>query len=161
MLESQSESGVPQKTVPQKLEWLVLRALALDANGKLDEAFLALQEALTVAEPSGLIRVFVVEGLPMAKLLSKARGVTPDFLTKLKAAFEDQYFQATNVFDPLSTRELEVLRLITQGLSNQEISERLFRALSTVKWHNQKIFDKLQVQSRTEAIVRARELNLV
>ena len=63
--------------------------------------------------------------------------------------------------EPLSQRELEVLQLIAQGLSNREISERLFLALDTVKGHNRRIFDKLQVQSRTEAIARARELGLL
>ena len=63
--------------------------------------------------------------------------------------------------EPLSERELEVLRLVAQGLSNREISLRLFLALNTVKGHNQKIFDKLQVQSRTEAVARARELGLL
>ena len=61
----------------------------------------------------------------------------------------------------LTGRELEVLRLIAEGLSNQEISERLFLALNTVKGHNQIIFDKLQVQRRTEAVARARELGLL
>ncbi len=64
-------------------------------------------------------------------------------------------------FEPLSGRELEILKLITQGLSNREIGERLFLALDTVKGHNRRIFDKLQVQSRTEAIARARELGLL
>jgi len=63
--------------------------------------------------------------------------------------------------EPLSERELEVLRLIALGLSNREISERLFLALSTVKGHNRSIFDKLQVQSRTEAVARARQLGLL
>jgi LuxR family maltose regulon positive regulatory protein len=61
----------------------------------------------------------------------------------------------------LSQREIEVLQLIAQGLSNHEISDRLFLALSTVKGHNRIIFDKLQVQSRTEAVARARELHLL
>ena len=68
---------------------------------------------------------------------------------------------AQPLVEPLSQRELEVLQLIAQGLSNREISERLFLALSTVKGHNQRIFDKLQVQSRTEAVARARELGLL
>jgi LuxR family maltose regulon positive regulatory protein len=63
--------------------------------------------------------------------------------------------------EPLSQRELEVLQLIAQGLSNREISERLFLALNTVKGHNRKIFAKLQVQRRTEAVARARELELL
>ena len=65
------------------------------------------------------------------------------------------------LIEPLSQRELEILQLIAQGLSNREIGERLFLALDTVKGHNRKIFDKLQVQSRTEAIARARELGLL
>ena len=68
---------------------------------------------------------------------------------------------AQPLIEPLSRRELEVLRLIAQGLSNQEISERLFLALDTVKGHNRKIFGKLQVQRRTEAVARARELGLL
>jgi LuxR family maltose regulon positive regulatory protein len=63
--------------------------------------------------------------------------------------------------EPLTERELEVLRLIAQGLTNREIGERLFLALDTVKGHNRRIFDKLQVQRRTEAIARARELGLL
>ena len=67
----------------------------------------------------------------------------------------------SKMVEPLSQRELEVLRLIAQGLSNREISERLFLALSTVKGHSRIIFDKLQVQRRTEAVARARELGLL
>jgi LuxR family transcriptional regulator, maltose regulon positive regulatory protein len=63
--------------------------------------------------------------------------------------------------EPLSPRELEILQLIAQGLSNHAICERLFLALSTVKGYNQRIFEKLQVQSRTEAVARARELGLL
>jgi LuxR family maltose regulon positive regulatory protein len=63
--------------------------------------------------------------------------------------------------EPLSQRELEVLRLVAQGLSNSEISQRLFLALSTVKGHNLRIFAKLQAQNRTEAVARARQLGLL
>jgi LuxR family maltose regulon positive regulatory protein len=66
-----------------------------------------------------------------------------------------------SLIEPLSQRELDVLRLIAKGLSNREISERLFLALSTVKGHTRVIFDKLQVQRRTEAVARARELGLL
>ncbi len=65
------------------------------------------------------------------------------------------------MFEPLSQRELEILKLVAQGRSNREIGERLFLALDTVKGHNRRIFDKLQVQSRMEAIARARELGLL
>ena len=65
------------------------------------------------------------------------------------------------LIEPLSQRELEVLRLIALGLSNDDISKRLFLALDTVKGHNRRIFDKLGVQRRTEAVARARELGLL
>jgi LuxR family maltose regulon positive regulatory protein len=65
------------------------------------------------------------------------------------------------LIDPLSDRELEVLRLVAQGLSNEEISKRLFLSVNTVKGHNLRIFGKLQVKSRTEAAARARELGLL
>ncbi len=74
---------------------------------------------------------------------------------------ESDPHHSQGLVEPLSRRELEVLRLVAQGLSNHEISERLFLALSTVKGHNLKIFEKLQVKRRTEAIARARELGLL
>jgi len=96
-----------------------------------------------------------------------------DYTGKLLSVFESQENRnidasallnsraSQTLIDPLSQRELEILQLIAQGLSNHEIGERLFLALSTVKGHNQKIFDKLQVQRRTEAVARAHELGLL
>ena len=109
----------------------------------------------------------------MAQLLSAAneRGISLEYTGKLLAAFSN--FAAvpasqskpqtpnSKLIEPLSQRELEVLQLIAQGLSNDEICKRLFLALSTVKGHNRLIFDKLQVQRRTEAVAKARELGLV
>ncbi len=92
------------------------------------------------------------------------------YLRKLLATFDSpngaretlgQAAGDERLLEPLSQRELEVLRLVAEGLSNREISRRLFRALSTIKGHNQTIFDKLQVRSRTEAVARARKLNLL
>jgi LuxR family maltose regulon positive regulatory protein len=127
-----------------------------------------LEEALTLAKTGGLVRSFVDEGAPMAELLSKAaaQGVMLHFVGKLLGAFETGGKQGESksvqpLIDPLSERELEILRLIAQGLSNREIGERLFLALNTVKGHNRRIFSKLQVQRRTEAVVRARELDLL
>ena len=131
--------------------------------------------ALRPAEPEGYVRIFVDEGMPMARLLSAAaaQGIMPDYIGRLLAAFaaEEQKSEdrvslppapsAQSLSEPLSQRELEVLLLIAQGLSNREISVRLFLALDTVKGHNRKIFGKLHVQRRTEAIARARELGLL
>ena len=94
---------------------------------------------------------------------ASAHGRIPDAIGKLLAVFEVEKRKSHDesvqrLIEPLSHRELEVLRLISQGLSNHEIGEQLFLALDTVKGHNRKIFGKLQVQRRTEAVARARAL---
>lgn len=159
----------------EQLKAMVLQVLALQMQGEVDQAVHLLTEVLALAEPAGFIRLFVDEGRPMARLLSQveAPGMLPDYVKKLLAAFavEDEKQKREDIstqpspgqslFEPLSHRELEVLHLMAEGLSNQEISERLFVALDTVKGHNRKIFGKLQVQRRTEAVARARELGLL
>jgi LuxR family transcriptional regulator, maltose regulon positive regulatory protein len=152
------------------IEILALLALAHAAQGDIPPALVSLERALTLAEPEGYVRLFVDEGVPMAELLTRMKdesGRMKAYIHKLLAAFGNtnefhpSSFIPQPLVEPLSQRELKVLKLIAQGLSNREIGERLFLALSTVKGHNQKIFDKLQVQSRTEAIARARELGLL
>jgi LuxR family transcriptional regulator, maltose regulon positive regulatory protein len=159
----------------ERLRVMVLQALAFHAHGEKDEAVRLLGDALALAEPGGFIRIFVDEGLPMARLLSEAaaRGIMPDYIAKLLAAFEAEEqksedeshlppdLPAQSLTEPLSQRELEVLQLIAQGLSNRDISERLFLALDTVKGHNRRIFGKLSVQRRTEAVEKARSSNIL
>jgi LuxR family maltose regulon positive regulatory protein len=156
----------------ERLKAMVLQAVALHIQGEKDKAVQVLGDALTLAEPGGHVRIFVDEGSPMAQLLSEAaaRGLMPDYVNKLLAAFEAEALKSEDksslpsvqpLIEPLSQRELEVLRLIAHGLSNDEISKRLFLALDTVKGHNRRIYDKLQVQRRTEAVARARELGLL
>jgi len=154
------------------LKVMVLQAVVQHVHGEKDKAVQLLGEALALAEPGGFIRIFVDEGAPMAQLLLEAasHGVMPDYIGKLLTVFEAEKRKSEDkpdlppaqpLIEPLSQRELRILQLIAQGLSNREISERLFLALSTVKGHNRNIFDKLQVQSRTEAVARARELGLL
>jgi LuxR family maltose regulon positive regulatory protein len=159
----------------KQLKATVLQAVALHAHGEKAKAVQLLGDALALAEPGGFIRIFVDEGAPMAQLLSEAaaRGIMPDYIAKLLAAFEAErqagegkpYLPpappAQPLIEPLSQRELEILQLIAQGFSNREIGERLFLALDTVKGHARRIYGKLQVQRRTEAIARARELDLL
>jgi LuxR family maltose regulon positive regulatory protein len=159
----------------ERLKTLVLQALAHQAGHAADQAAGALEEALALAEPGGFLRLLLDEGPPMARLLADAAAhrVRPDYVAKLRAAFAAETPHPAEAApprsappahlldEPLSQRELEILHLIAQGLSNREIGERLFLALDTVKGHNQKIFGKLQVQRRTEAVARARELGLV
>jgi LuxR family maltose regulon positive regulatory protein len=144
-----------------------------------------LQHALALAEPEGYARMFLDESASMFRLLrdASARGVVPEYAGRLLAAFgaesgpapadpaarpagsrhrgSPSLSPAQSLIEPLSQRELEVLRLIAQGLSNREICERLFLALDTVKGHNRRIYGKLHVASRTEAVARARALGLL
>jgi LuxR family transcriptional regulator, maltose regulon positive regulatory protein len=155
-----------------RLKVLVLQALALQAQGDQSLAVELLLEALTLAEPGGYIRLFVDEGAAMAHLLAVAQleGRMPDYIGRVLAVWkaeqqkgEDPSHLATARprIEPLSRREGEVLLLLAQGLSNHEIAGRLVLALDTVKGHNRSIFNKLQVQRRTEAVARARELGLL
>ena len=169
------------------LEILVQQVLAYQARGDIAAALDALKNALALAEPEGYVRLFVDEGKPIDELLTVAamRGILPDYVNKLRAAIEsgqeendDSSWSQLSVsstspghfpnrsseqplIEPLSQREMEVLQLVAEGLSNREISERLFLSVNTVKGHNRIIFGKLQVQRRTEAVARARELGLV
>ncbi len=153
------------------IEILMVQALAHKAQGDLPAALEALEQALMLAQPEGYVQLFVDEGQPMAELLSQAaaHGLMPEYTGTLLAAFPNFGLASlskiqnlkSEIIEPLSDRELEVLQLIAQGLSNHEIGERLFLALSTVKGHNRTIFGKLQVKRRTEAVARARELGLL
>ena len=120
------------------IEILVLQALAHQAQGNVSSALVLLQRALVLAEPQGYVRVFVDEGLPMAELLSEvaAHGIMPDYCGLLLDAFEADEPKSEDksclspaplaqpLIEPLSQRELEILQLIAQGLSNREIGER-------------------------------------
>jgi LuxR family maltose regulon positive regulatory protein len=152
------------------IEILALQAIAHNTQGDIPSALLPLQRALQLAEPQGYIRMFLDEGKSMMGLLREAstHKIIPGYTDKLLAAFQAERQESKGkperpqpLIDPLSQRELEVLRLVAQGRSNQEICERLFLALDTVKGHNRRIFDKLQVQRRAEAVARARELGLI
>lgn len=156
----------------ERLQIMVLQTLARHAHGEKDGALRVLGDALAMAEPGGFIRIFVDEGVPMARLLSEAAsyGIMPDYAAKLLAVFEAEGREreeelylphARPLVEPLSERELEVLRLIAQGLSNREIGGRLFLALDTVKGHNRRIFAKLMVRRRTEAVAKARSLAIL
>jgi LuxR family maltose regulon positive regulatory protein len=151
-----------------RLRVLVLQAVVLQAQGDRDEALQVLMDALALAAPAGFIRLFVDEGPPMVQLLTAAaaHGVQPAYTARLLAACgapdtPRPALGAPPLVEPLSEREREILRLVAQGCSNREIGERLSLALDTVKGHNRRIFGKLGVQRRTEAVARARDLGLL
>jgi LuxR family maltose regulon positive regulatory protein len=150
------------------IELLALQALILDAQGKQDEALEVLARALTLAEPEGYVRTFVDESEPMAALLRRAasRGIAPGYTPKLLAAFEPDTISgkppaATTLIEPLSERELEVLRLLKTELSGPEIARELTIALPTLRFHTRNIYGKLGVHNRIQAVTRAETLGLL
>jgi LuxR family transcriptional regulator, maltose regulon positive regulatory protein len=168
VLESYRQQIDAKNWYDEQLKVMVLQAAAKYQNGDAAEAINALADALALAAPGGFVRTFVDEDQPMQRLLVEAvgRGVMPQYTRKLLAAFQTEPGQpepasSQPLIEPLSERELEILGLVAEGLSNRDISERLFLALSTVKGHNRNIFDKLQVKRRTEAVARARVLSLI
>jgi LuxR family maltose regulon positive regulatory protein len=155
------------------IEILILQALASQARGDTTRAMTTLEQALALAEPGGFIRIFVDEGPPMARLLYEAatRGIAPDYASRLLSAFPMAEPEQTDpsktqtpkseLVEPLSEREIEVLQLIAEGLTNQEVASRLFLALSTVKVHTRNIYGKLGVNNRTQSVARARALGIL
>jgi LuxR family maltose regulon positive regulatory protein len=166
-----------QKRTGSIIEILLMQALVCQAQGKQPQALSALERALTLAEPEGYLRTFVDEGEALRLTISDFRMTIAsnshpllEYVDRIFASFPQPVEDGlqskiqnpkSKMIEPLTDRELEVLHLIADGRSNTEISQRLFLALSTVKGHNLRIFNKLQVQNRTEAVVRARELGLL
>jgi LuxR family transcriptional regulator, maltose regulon positive regulatory protein len=161
------------------IEILILLGLAHHAQGDTPVALEALQQALTLAEPQGYIRVFLDESLPMLQLLleAAARKIMPNYTGKLLAGFEAQQQKSAGkpsldsrgqpshasqpLLESLSQRELQVLRLFNTDLSGPEIAQKLEIALSTVRTHTKSIFSKLNVKNRRAAVKRASDLDLI
>jgi LuxR family maltose regulon positive regulatory protein len=162
LLQAAEQSG----RIGSAIEILMLQALAWQIRGDPAKAMIALERALALAEPEGYVRLFVDEGAPMAGLLRQAaaRGLFPGYVARLASVYgaqPDTSAARQALTEPLTERELEVLRLMAAGLSNREIARELSVALSTAKAHVRQIFDKLDVHSRTQAVARAREWDLL
>ena len=152
------------------IEILLLQALAHRAHGDLPGALAPLHQALTLAEPEGYVRRFVDEGVAMRDLLRHAAGDGASAYTRrLLSAFDrsDQRAAAPPraaaavLAEPMTAREVEILRLVAAGLRNQEIADRLYISPATVKRHIANAYGKLGVGHRTEAVARAHELRLL
>jgi LuxR family transcriptional regulator, maltose regulon positive regulatory protein len=156
------------------LETLVLQALIQHAQGQLPQALTALHKTLSLTEPEGYVRLFVNEGPPMAELLQQlaASGQASPYIARLLEALgisSDRQQEValpqsgvqSAVVEPLSEREVEVLRLIATGRSNAEIAQVLVVSTGTVHTHLKHIYGKLDVHNRTEAVAHARELDLL
>ncbi|MBA2697058.1 MAG: helix-turn-helix transcriptional regulator, partial [Actinobacteria bacterium] len=150
------------------IEILVLQALAQQLRGDVPAALVPLERALELAEPEGYVRRFVDEGSPMAVLLVSAaeRGIAPSYVQRLLAAFAKPEPEISPTADqglvePLSGRELDVLRLLGSDLGGPEIARELIVALNTVRTHTKSIYAKLGVNNRRAAVRRAEELGLL
>jgi LuxR family maltose regulon positive regulatory protein len=154
----------------RQIEILALQALALAAQGQTDEALSRLEQAVTLARPGWLVRTFVDLGSPLAELLRQltGRGVATAYLNQVLAAFplpskaQPPILAAeSELVEPLTERELEVLVLIGERLTNQEIAQRLVISPETVKRHASNIYQKLSVHNRRQAAAKARNLGIL
>jgi LuxR family transcriptional regulator, maltose regulon positive regulatory protein len=184
LLERLHALAAAQGRVSSVIEVLALRALTLEAVGDDHRALAALAEALKLAAPESYLRVFLDDGAPMASLLgrlattpAKAQAVAASLLVRghldrLVQAFHRQGLAvlarprpggavAPGLVEPLTARELQVLRLLADGRSNPAIAAELVISLDTVKRHVSHVLDKLQAANRTQAVSRARDLRLL
>jgi LuxR family maltose regulon positive regulatory protein len=148
------------------IEILVLQALAHQLRSDIPAALVPLERALTLAEPEGYLRVFVDEGPPMAVLLEATaeHGIAANYVRRLLTAFgktEDRTPVKQVLIEPLSERELEVLRLLGTDLNGPDIARDLVVSLNTVRSHTKNIYAKLGVNNRRAAVRRAEELDLL
>ena len=177
------EAAEAQERIDSIIEILVVQALAYEAKEDLSHAISSLERALLLAEPEGYMRIFAESGTPMSRLLQAAmtRNITPIYTTRLLTALKT-WGQKTKeslplpqgaerrrsvpsphhpLIEPLSQRELDVLRLLNTELSGPEIARELVVALSTVRTHTKRIYSKLNVTNRRAAVKRATELELI
>jgi len=151
---------------------LILQALGHKAMGDQDRAAEDLARALSLAAPENNYRLFIDEGEEIISILSRLRHLAPDFVAAVIAAIQKEApaakeddvgtgEQTAGIVERLSKRELEILRLVDAGFTNQEIAVKLVITLGTTKWHLNNIFGKLGVDNRLRAVHRSRELGIL
>ena len=168
LLEKLEEMYIASGAIAYLLQTYILQALAFQSVGELDLAVKSIKKAITLGEVGGYIRVFVREGEPMAELVHRfilTGGRTP-YIEKILAAFEhrgkevEQPIPAT-LLEPLTARELEVLRALDSELKVPELAEAMIVSIDTLRTHIKRIYRKLDVHSRFEAVEKGKKLNLV
>ena len=144
----------------------LLQAQLLQARGKEQQAVGLVEKALRLAAPQDYRRAFLDEDKTIFNLLLQSRPIAPEFVDQIlkdggASGISEPVRHKQPLVEPLSERELEILRLIATGRSNPEIAEVLYLSLNTVKWHVKNLYGKLEVSNRVEAVERARELNFL
>jgi LuxR family maltose regulon positive regulatory protein len=157
------------------IEILILQALTQQIQNNIPDALIPLKRALALAEPGNYFRIFLDEGVEMAQLLheTKKLGILPRYTGRLLAAYEagqqrkikesppSASTDSQHLIEPLSERELQVLRLFRSELSGPEIARELTVSLNTLRTHTKNIYSKLGVNNRRAAVRRAEEFNLL
>lgn len=151
-----------------------LQSLCYHATNDLEGALELLRKALDLAKPEGYIRTFVDYGLPMQQLLQLAavRGIASDYVAKLLAAFPAAKGEKGSIepgkpsprqplIEPLTDREITILRLMAANLSHREIADELYLSTNTIKWYTSRIYSKLGVHRQSNAVTRAQELGIL
>lgn len=167
----QTRARLDASPQPQwQITWLILHALACQAQGQEEQATRSLASALACAEPAGYIRAFIEKGSAMISLLRSLLHLKPlanysqGYIRRILLAAGEQLpkqMQTENANDLLSTRELAVLRYLAEGYSNREIARQLILTENTVRTHTKRLYSKLDVHSRTQAVALARTLGLL
>jgi LuxR family maltose regulon positive regulatory protein len=175
LLERLLKAAEEGKRIGSMIEILILQALVRHMQSDMPAALVPLERALTLAEPQGYVRIFLDEGADMVQLLREAarHGMMPSFIGKLLTTVEAKeegreialpivaVSHMQSLVEPLSQRELEILRLLQTELSVPEIAGELVIAASTVRTHTKSIYSKLNVNNRRAAVKRAAELDLI
>jgi LuxR family maltose regulon positive regulatory protein len=174
-----------QNNTRQLIDILLLQTLIYQKQSQSDKALAALARAITLAEPGGFVRPFLELGPEMAELLVRLskRGVAPEYISRIGAAFPDEMKNdrllelldgadlslaantlaqapSSSLVEPLTPRELDVLALLVQGLTNREIGQQLAISHGTVRQHAYNLYQKLQVNSRQQAVIKAADLGI-
>jgi LuxR family maltose regulon positive regulatory protein len=166
LLDAVEHSAAEGERLRKLITVYLLQALAYHSSGRTEKAVERLEHAVTLAAPEGYRRAFLDEGQAIVDLLPRVHRVAPDFVSQVLQVASSTTAGARiaptqALVEPLTERELQILRLIAAGRSNPEIAEILYLSLNTVKWHAKNLYGKLSVGSRIEAVARAQELELL
>ena len=165
LLQRLQRSTESSQRIARLVEVLILQITVYQGQNQLKIALQQLKLIFSLVHPQAYLRLFLDADKSIQELLKYAakQNIYPNYVNWLLKAFDNiaPSNKNQNLIEPLSDRELEILQLIAAGLTNQEIGDRLVISLATVKWHTSNIYGKLSVKNRNQAVVKARELEIL